>query len=101
MVSEVTKNNVSLVKFFYNDKGFRVRKQSYNEPTETTQTTYYVRDVAGSVMSIYQEQTQIEIPIYGASRLGVYNKAGATHYELTDHLGNVRAVLTKEDATPS
>ena len=66
LVSEVSKNNVSLVKFFYNDKGFRVRKQRYNEPTETTQTTYYVRDVAGPVMTIikYQEKVAVKLPFF-------------------------------------
>lgn len=43
---------------------------------------------------------QKELPIYGASRLGVYMKGiGATTdsktYQLTDHLGNVRAVAQR------
>ena len=38
---------------------------------------------------------QKELPIYGGSRLGVYNKQGTTQYQITDHLGNVRAVIEK------
>ena len=38
----------------------------------------------------------LEYPIYGASRLGVYNKQSNTSvYQFTDHLGNVRAVASK------
>ncbi len=102
LVSEVKQNNQPRVKFYYNDKGFRVRKESYDiETGNLVSTQHYVRDISGSVMAIYQDLTQVELPIYGASRLGVYKKGGATNYELTDHLGNVRAVVTKDDPTPS
>jgi RHS repeat-associated protein len=38
----------------------------------------------------------LEHPIYGASRLGIYNKQSNTGvYQFTDHLGNVRAVASK------
>lgn len=49
--------------------------------------------------------TQKEIPIYGSGKIGTYypansqladqagHEAGSTAYELTDHLGNVRALL--------
>jgi RHS repeat-associated protein len=37
---------------------------------------------------------QADLQLYGAGRLGVYNKATSSYiYELTDHLGNVRATL--------
>jgi len=102
LVSEVKRNGLSLVKFYYNDKGFRVRKESFNTQTGALQSTqYYVRDVAGSVMAIYEDATQIEVPIYGAGRLGVHRVGVGTSYELTDHLGNVRAVVTKDNPTPS
>jgi len=48
-------------------------------------------------LAIYEGDVQKELPIYGGSRLGVYNKAtGASVYQLTDHLGNVRAVIAKQ-----
>ena len=41
--------------------------------------------------------TLTEHPIYGTSRLGVYKrKSKTTRYQLTDHLGNVRAVIAKK-----
>ncbi|SFW68257.1 RHS repeat-associated core domain-containing protein [Sinomicrobium oceani] len=98
LVSEVLKNNVPLVKFFYNDRGHRVKKESYTSGS-LAKTEYYVRDASGSVMAIYQGTSAKEYPIYGASRLGVYFKTGNTAvYQLTDHLGNVRA-LVQESGT--
>ena len=88
--------------FFYNDRGHRIRKESYL--STNAEVTYYVRDVSGSVMSIYTKSgqgqvEQKEIPVYGASRLGVYytdEKEGGYVYQITDHLGNVRAVVLKD-----
>ncbi len=101
LVTEIKKNNLTLVKFFYNDRGQRVKKESYTINGGTSSLTgkqYYVRDAAGTVMAIYEKiGTQPivakENTIYGASRLGVYNRENNhSVYQLTDHLGNVRAV---------
>ena len=96
LVTDVRKNGVLLVRFYYNDRGQRVKKLSYvNGRVQTS--THYVRDVAGSVMAIYENKTLTEHPIYGASRLGVYKRKSKTSlYQLTDHLGNVRAVIAKK-----
>jgi len=97
LVTEVQKNIIPLVKFFYNDKGQRVRKETYNTSGTKTNTEYYVRDAAGSVLAIYSGTAQKELPIYGASRLGVFFKvSNSSVYQLTDHLGNVRAVIAKD-----
>ena len=113
LVTEVQKNETPRVRFYYNDRGHRIKKESFH-PSGTT-TTYYVRDAAGSVMSIYTGGSsyqsinpgappepvpfltiQKELPIYGSSRLGVhYRQSGTDAYQLTDHLGNVRAVIMK------
>ncbi len=100
LVTKVYYNNTRKVAFYYNDKNFRTRKVSYADDGETIEkTTDYIRDVAGSVLAIYEDETLVELPIYGASRLGIYKKESETSvYQLTDHLGNVRAVIAK-DAT--
>jgi len=96
LVIEVKKNSQTLVKFYYDDKGKRVRKESFVNGT-LAETTHYIRDVVGSVLAIYTNGIQKELPIYGATRLGVYYKNNATVYQLTDHLGNVRAIVSKQD----
>jgi RHS repeat-associated protein len=76
---------------------------------EFVTATFYVRDASGNVMAVYKTSgttnlTLEEQHIYGSSRLGIFkkdktikNKAralGERRYELTDHLGNVRVVLS-------
>lgn len=96
LVTKVFYNNKLRVHFYYNDKGFRTKKLSYKNDGTKDKTTDYVLDASGSVMAIYEDQQLKELPIYGASRLGMYNKASVTSvYQLTDHLGNVRAVIAK------
>lgn len=104
LVTEVQKNSQPVVKFFYNDRNHRVKKESYASGNLAS-TTYYVRDLAGQVMAIYNKKGSAvalaEQPIYGLGRIGVaYNSTNNTKryvYELTDHLGNVRATFTKNN----
>ena len=106
LVSEVRRNGSPLVRFFYNERGHRVRKQSFSPAGNE----YYVSDISGNVMSIYTESSssplrQQEMAIYGISRLGVCFKATSSNpeirnYQITDHLGNVRAVIQKQAGNP-
>lgn len=88
----------ALIEFAYDDRGFRVMKRVGNVEN------WYVRDAPGQVMATYNKQipgtaiAQIELPIYGASKLGMAFKNPDHYkyiYELTDHLGSVRALVTK------
>ncbi|MCK4664208.1 MAG: hypothetical protein KAT68_15170 [Bacteroidales bacterium] len=91
-----------IVEYSYDDKGFR-----YLVGTPDGKRTFYVRDLSGNIISIYDDKitaglVQKEIPIYGASRLGTVdlNSGWGTEnyiYELSDHLGNVRATFTKDN----
>ncbi len=93
LVTEVQKNNVPVVKFFYNDKGFRVKKHTFDAQGILIDETFYIRDATGTALVVYNNGN-IEHTIYGADRLGVYSRLGDyTNYQLTDHLGNVRAVI--------
>lgn len=96
LVTEVRKNNLPAVKFYYNDRNHRVRKETFNSGGSPVANTYYVRDVAGQVLAIYSNSTLQEQPIYGNQRLAVHNRSGnITTYQLTDHLGNIRAIFQK------
>lgn len=112
LVTQIKKGTQLTVNLKYNERGHRIRKEVItNKGTGsiTTDTEYNVVDLSGNVMGVYFERIgtverpitlyQKENPIFGTSRLGVYTRAtksGAiarTSYEITDHLGNVRAVI--------
>jgi len=101
------------LEFVYDAGGQRaVKKVIKTDGTITS--TYYLRDATGNVMSVYTYNTVsdnspvlAEQYLYGSSRIGVYNPVsgvlsngvvtrsfGRKSYELTDHLGNVRATLS-------
>ncbi|ALM08806.1 hypothetical protein SB49_14130 [Sediminicola sp. YIK13] len=100
LVTKVSKNNVTLITFFYNDKGYRVKKTSHNTTNGNVLfTEHYVRDASGNPIAIYYNGAVKEHAVYGANRHGVFNRTDAsTTYELTDHLGNVRAVFKNGNA---
>lgn len=101
-VTEVkNENDQPIARFVYDDRGFRVNKASY-QAGNLVKTTYYVRDAGGSLLSTYEQEasqalTQTEVPVYGSSRLGLYQAVDQrTEYYLTDHLGNTRAIVNRE-----
>jgi RHS repeat-associated protein len=106
LVTEVKKTNLTVVKFYYNDRNHRVRKETHDGGGIPFYNTFYVRDVAGQVMAIYNDisgtPSLSEQPIYGSGRIGVaYNGTNNSKnyiYELTDHLGNVRTVFSRSGA---
>jgi len=108
LVTQVNKGVNAVVKFFYNERGQRIKKESYNtvSPYRLHSTDYYLLDLSGNTMAIYNQPAnstivQKDLPIFGLSRLGVYNRAsGTSTYEITDHLGNVRAVIQKVSGKP-
>src|SRR6218665_8829 len=65
-------------------------------------TMHYVLDAAGNIMAVYRNKKIEEQPIYGNTRIGEYagkEKEGyqtfnLRKYELTNHLGNVLAVIS-------
>ena len=97
LVTKVKYDDKVRVEFKYNDKNFRTEKISYKaNGTTIDKRTHYILDASGGTLAIYEDEMLKEIPIYGANRLGVYNKeTGTSVYQLTDHLGNVRAVIAK------
>lgn len=92
----MTKVSGSPIEFRYDASGNRVEKK------QGSNITRYIRDASGNVMAVYQADTLSERPIYGSSRLGNvanasapgYRTLGHKQYELSNHLGNVLAVVS-------
>ena len=97
------------LEFEYDAGGQRIVKKVIRKDGTVT-STYYLRDADGNVMSVYSYGSTDNLPVlteqylYGSSRIGVYSptagvlsktrNAGYRSYELSDHLGNVRATLS-------
>ncbi len=94
-----------MVKFYYDDLGFRYKKEEFDSNEDVNKTTLYVRDLFGQVASIYTKPNstyvQKEIPFYGNSRIGTFINGNEYHYELKDHLGNVRETIKVISNTPT
>jgi|GEM_PF-586095 len=108
------------LEFAYNPMGQRISKKMTPKDNSPVITTYYTHDAQGNVMAIYthkQPQTETETYtveehlLYGSSRLGVRKSGielltyvpstdpvkhprGLKRYELSNHLGNVQAVVS-------
>lgn len=97
-------NTVS--KYVYDEMGNRAQKVLYNPTTGAIiQVVYYFDDVIFTQTvsgGIFQAVIPSEYTIEGmGGRLGVFYKQGTPvyAYEMTDHLGNVRAVIAKNGTT--
>jgi len=110
-IQSITKNNGTVITYTYDAAGNRISKKvtEYGSPVgggtlegpppcipEKRNTTYYVRDASGNVMSVYKQTNagsdcretwygseplhQSEMHVYGSSRLGIQNRSA----EVTD-----------------
>ncbi len=78
-IESITKTDGTTIAYSYDAAGNRISKTVTK--AGTTNTTAYVRDAQGNVLSIYRTDaainsghfTQSELHLYGSSRLGIYN----------------------------
>jgi RHS repeat-associated protein len=102
-------HTTALMKIDYNERGQRLKKTSYDASGTITGYTWYVRDVSGNIISLYEESIapsaialhQTDLSVNGVGRLGTFSRgaiAGAM-YELNDHLGNVRSTFNNDKLT--
>jgi RHS repeat-associated protein len=111
-VRQVTTSTATMT-FGYDAQQNRLRKTVTTNGT--TKTTYYIRDAQGNPLAVYEQNGSSlkwqEQDLYGSSRLGMAKPerevtgffwasaaytlvAGAKSYELSNHLGNVMAVIS-------
>lgn len=96
---------IPLITYTYDERGNRSIKTNYDTNGNIVNQTWYVYDSGGNTLAIYERNNQTstaqlyEQSIYGMSRLGLLRKQQQKYmYELTDHLGNIRAVLGKNES---
>ena len=94
--------------YVYDDRGFRSRKATYDAQGLALNTTCYVTDAQGNVLSTYEQPAgqalqRTEVPVYGAGRLGTLTRLDDgtmdARYELNDQLGNARVIFHKPTTT--
>lgn len=102
LVKEVKENGGNtLYKLTYDEEGKRLSKEVYVSGS-LDHTLWYIRDASGSLTAVYNDDgidlEQEELSISGSSQVGVYYRdvSGYRKYQITDHLGNVRAVIKDE-----
>jgi len=102
LTKEIRDGNDKLkASYTYDDRGNRLNKTTYSASGAIEHSTLYVSDVAGNTIATYEQDVAgggsldlTEVPVYGTGRVGVYKPAAdMIFYEVTDHLGNVRAVI--------
>ncbi len=85
--------------YTYDDRGFRLSKTTHDSEGVLLTRTWYIRDAQGAMLATYEQNGSdpvkpVEMPVYGANRVGLYKPDfGMTFHEISDHLGNVRAVI--------
>ncbi|RKO68256.1 hypothetical protein D7322_28170 [Sphingobacterium puteale] len=89
--------SVIMLSFAYDEGGNRIMKKDHR----TNAITWYSYDVAGTLLAVFESKSGgalqlIEQPVYGSGRLGMLNRLGSSYsYTLTDHLGNTRAIISR------
>jgi len=108
-IKNIQKSNGKSVSYAYDPAGNRVSK------TVNGLMTWYVRDAQGNTLGVYDNQNCVanwrEQQLYGSSRLGIWkpnrnlyaqadttawDSVGNKYYELSNHLGNVLAVVSNK-----
>jgi RHS repeat-associated protein len=93
VTSVIDQNNKHIADNTYSDNGFRQSKTGYDKDGNPIKT-WYVHDANGNVIATYQNNAVLDFPVYGGGKIGVFKpQFNMTFYEVTDHLGTVRAVI--------
>ncbi len=119
-VDSVSYTDGKQLAFEYDAMGYKIAQKLYTSSSDAyPDRTYYVNDAKGNIMAVYKHNNEkddntlklTEFPLYAADRMGECKPAtpidptaalGSTYtrtvaekyYEIKDHLGNVRAVVS-------
>ncbi len=119
-IEKITKLDLSTIAYAYDAAGNRISKTVTPPSGIGGVSTFYIRDAQGNNMGLYEQTANNPVfwkeqTLYGSSRLGMFKPntdastnasnpnlasklwsdyVGYKNYELSNHLGNVMAVIT-------
>jgi RHS repeat-associated protein len=101
-------------KYYYDEAGNRIRQWTYHSTNggggsdkgeswgvSTDNDEYYVRDITGKEIAIYNGSTLIQWNVYGMDNVGKINNDRTRNFYIKDHLGNIRAVTDESNGIVS
>ncbi len=80
----------------YDEAGNRINKKVVKDDGSTMEiivNEYYIRDLSGKEIAIYQNDTLKFWNVWGLGNEGRITAEGIRYYYIKDHLGSIRAVL--------
>ena len=84
----------------YDEAGNRINKKVVKDDGSTMEiivNEYYIRDVSGKEIGIYQNDTLKFWNVWGLGNEGRITADGTRYYYIKDHLGSIRAVLNENN----
>jgi RHS repeat-associated protein len=103
-------------RYYYDEAGNRIRKLIYRSELEDPEpinwdnpgdswtlykNEFYVRDLSGKEIAVYNGTNISEWNIYGLDNIGKVHSDRSRYYYLKDHLGSIRATLNESNAIVS
>ncbi len=101
-VEKVTFGNGNTAEYFYNERNIKIKSTFNDVIGNSVKYNWYITDASGALKSVHGKEdagavTLNSQAIYGGGRLGMYDESTEQlNYELTDHLGNVRATIIRD-----
>jgi RHS repeat-associated protein len=93
-------NNTSALLYTYDVDQNRLQKQ-FTAPGDVNKSSFYIRDPQGNLLALYEKSntdpllTAKELHLYGSNSLGYITIGTGRRYSISNHLGNVMAVVTQ------
>ena len=103
----ISPNVTFFTKYYYDEAGNRIRQWTYHSTNSggtdagdswsTDNNEYYVRDVTGKEIAVYNGSNLSEWNVYGIDNIGKINNNRARNFYIKDHLGSIRAVINESN----